>query len=174
MNSPLFDGIAPETQERILSFFTKKTFQCDDTLMQAGEPGNEMFLIKSGEAVVKVNGSIVHKFTPGAVIGEVCLVQENAKRTATVIAASSRLETLVIDRAKFNELRTSMPVLIQQVIWNIAKMLGDKLRFANEEIASRQGVIRALRSENMETTRELNQRSWLQRLAASLSFGRSA
>lgn len=174
MKSPLFDGIAPETQERILSFFTEKTFHFDDVLMKAGEAGNEMFIIKTGEAVVKVNNSVVHKFTPGAVIGEVCLVQENARRTATVIAASGKLETLVIDRDKFNELRTAMPVLIQQVIWNIAKMLGDKLRFANEEIATRQGVIRALREDQRETTRELNQRSWLQRLAATLSFGRSA
>jgi len=174
MTSPLFEGIADETKERILSFFTKCEFRLDDVVMEAGEPGNEMFIIVSGEAVVKVNNSVVHKFSPGAVIGEVCLVQKNSKRTATIIVASAKLETLVINQAQFDELRAAFPVLIQQVIWNIAMMLGDKLRFANEEISMRQGVIRALREDQRETTRELSQRTWLQRFAAALSFGRSA
>jgi len=173
MNSPLFDGIAPETQERMLVFFTTKTFPFDTVIMTAGEPGDEMYIIKDGQAVVKVDGSVVHKFESGAVIGEVCLGKKNRKRTATIVVASTKLETLVINKEKFDELRAAFPVLISQVIWNMFCMVGDKLGFANEEIAHRQKNIRVSRAKNMKTTRELNQRSWLQRLAATLSFDRS-
>lgn len=57
------------------------------TLVNQGEPGDEMFLLLDGVLAVEVDGRIVTEVGPGAVLGERAIL-ESKKRTATLRAVT--------------------------------------------------------------------------------------
>lgn len=85
----------------------------DDTLVQQGEEGNELYLLLDGVLAAEVDGETVAELGPGAIIGERAIL-EGGKRTATlravtpckVVAASadeiepSALEELAVGRRR--------------------------------------------------------------------------
>lgn len=56
-----------------------------NTLVEQGQPGDEMFLVLDGTLVVEVDGRPVAKVGPGAIVGERAVV-EKGTRTATLRA----------------------------------------------------------------------------------------
>eukprot|EP00928_Gymnodinium_smaydae_P097374 TRINITY_DN8812_c0_g1_i1.p1 TRINITY_DN8812_c0_g1~~TRINITY_DN8812_c0_g1_i1.p1 ORF type:complete len:788 (+),score=166.04 TRINITY_DN8812_c0_g1_i1:127-2490(+) len=68
-------------------------------IIRQGDDGHEFFLIKSGEASVNIDGSIVATLRAGDYFGEQSLLR-NATRNATVTAATS-LSALRITREQF-------------------------------------------------------------------------
>ncbi|MEX1045933.1 MAG: cyclic nucleotide-binding domain-containing protein [Actinomycetota bacterium] len=59
----------------------------DDTLVEQGEEGDELFLLFDGVMRVEVDGEPVTEFGPGAILGEMAIVGEG-KRTATLRAVT--------------------------------------------------------------------------------------
>jgi hypothetical protein len=64
---------------------TIRTIGADDTLVEQGESGTDVFLILDGIFVVEVDGTPVAEIGPGAVVGERA-AREGGKRTATLRA----------------------------------------------------------------------------------------
>ena len=57
------------------------------TLVQQGEPGEELFLLFDGVLQVEIDGKPVAQVGPGAIVGELALLQEG-RRTATLRAVT--------------------------------------------------------------------------------------
>lgn len=168
---PLFRGVNYETAVEIISYFEKKQYQLNDTIVRYGDPGDEMFIIVSGEAAVKVSGITVHTFGPGDIIGEVCLINEKSKRTATILSASSKLILLSINRFGYDEIRRNMPLIIETLTKNIGIMISEKLEMANNVITTKQNEIQAERESSKELL-SIKEGSILTRLKAILNFGK--
>ncbi|KGN29772.1 hypothetical protein N802_11355 [Knoellia sinensis KCTC 19936] len=75
------------------------TVPAGDHVIQKGEPGDEFFVIESGEVEVSVNGVVRRREGPGDYFGEIALLRGTA-RTATVKALIP-LHLLVLSRAEF-------------------------------------------------------------------------
>jgi Cyclic nucleotide-binding domain len=58
-----------------------------DTLVEQGEPGDELFLLFDGVLAVEIDGQTVTEVGPGAILGEMALF-EGGRRTATLRAAT--------------------------------------------------------------------------------------
>src|ERR1041384_1781817 len=58
-----------------------------EALFHTGDVGKEMFVLIDGNADVMIGGTLVEGAGPGALLGEMALIEE-APRTATVIAKS--------------------------------------------------------------------------------------
>ena len=98
-------------------------------LFQAGEMGNEMFVVIEGVVDIVVSGTVVETATSGALIGEMALIEE-APRAATVTAKTqSRLAR--IDEHRFHSLIQQNPAFASQVM----KTLVDRLRQMNQRMA---------------------------------------
>ena len=63
----------------------RRTLDVDDTLVEQGEPGDELFLLLDGVLVADVDGDEVAEIGPGAILGERALL-EGGKRMATLRA----------------------------------------------------------------------------------------
>jgi hypothetical protein len=61
----------------------RKKLEIDETLVEQGEEGNELFFLVDGVLVVEVDGEEVAEIGPGAILGERALL-EGGKRTATL------------------------------------------------------------------------------------------
>jgi hypothetical protein len=64
-----------------------RRLEIDDTLVEQGETGNELYLILDGVLAAEVDGETVAEVGPGAILGERAVV-EGGKRTATLRAVT--------------------------------------------------------------------------------------
>jgi hypothetical protein len=80
------------------------------TLVEQGDPGHELYLLFDGLLAVEIDGRTVTELGPGAVVGEVALL-EGGRRTATLRAVTPCRVAAVpgdrIDRAALAELARS-------------------------------------------------------------------
>ncbi|HSI98159.1 MAG TPA: cyclic nucleotide-binding domain-containing protein [Gaiellaceae bacterium] len=88
----------------------RRTLEPDETLVEQGEPGGELYLLLDGVLVAEVDGDEVAEIGPGAIVGEGALL-EGGKRTAT-LSARTRCRVAVIpaeliDRQELEDLAAS-------------------------------------------------------------------
>lgn len=83
----IFDGASQLALERLAQQITEETMAADDVLIEEGTPADDLFVIRSGEFDVFVDGERVNHVGPGSWAGEIGLV-EGLNRTATVQAVT--------------------------------------------------------------------------------------
>jgi CRP-like cAMP-binding protein len=63
----------------------RRTLEPDETLVEQGAPGDELYLVLDGVLAVQIDGDEVAEIGPGAIVGERALL-EGGMRTATLSA----------------------------------------------------------------------------------------
>jgi hypothetical protein len=72
----------------------RRTLEPDETLVEQGAPGDELYLVLDGVLAVEIDGVEVAEIGPGAIVGEKALL-EGGTRTAT-LTARTRCRVAVI------------------------------------------------------------------------------
>jgi hypothetical protein len=72
----------------------RRTLEPDETLVEQGAPGDELYLVLDGVLAVEIDGEEVAEIGPGAIVGEKALL-EGGTRTAT-LSARTRCRIAVI------------------------------------------------------------------------------
>jgi CRP/FNR family cyclic AMP-dependent transcriptional regulator len=93
-----------------------------------GETGNTMYVLMEGSAAVVVAGQVIEVAKPGALLGEMALVDASV-RSATAIARSN-CRVLPINRAQFDLLVRESPEFARHVMM----VLAGRLRRMNQRI----------------------------------------
>ena len=96
----------------------------------AGDPGELMYVLLEGEAEVRVGDEVVETAGPGAIFGEMALV-DHSPRSATVIARSE-CRVAPIDVERFNSLIQKTPDFARHVM----KIMADRIRSMNTRTAA--------------------------------------
>jgi CRP-like cAMP-binding protein len=85
----------------------RRTLERGETLVEQGEPGDELYLLLDGVVAVEVDGVELAEIGPGAILGERALLEEG-RRMATLRACTRCRVGVVpadlIDRAALEEL----------------------------------------------------------------------
>jgi hypothetical protein len=85
----------------------RRALDPDQTLVEQGAPGDELYLVLDGVLVVEIDGEEVAEIGPGAIVGEKALL-EGGTRTATLRARTrSRVAVIpaeLIDRQELEDL----------------------------------------------------------------------
>jgi CRP-like cAMP-binding protein len=87
-------------------------------LVREGEPGDALFLILEGEAVVQREGHDVGRVGPGSHFGELAIL-DGAPRSATVVAATD-VKVAVLGIRMFRTLLREFPELAEQLLVGLA------------------------------------------------------
>ena len=86
----------------------RRTLKEGETLVEQGDAGSDLYLILDGVLAVEADGDEVAEVGPGNIVGEMALLQEEGKRTATLRARTpARVAVLAaesIDREALSEL----------------------------------------------------------------------
>jgi CRP/FNR family cyclic AMP-dependent transcriptional regulator len=85
------------------------------TLTREGDLGREFFVIVDGDVSVTQEGNEIRRLGPGDFFGEIALIYDNARRTATVTAASP-LRFFVLTRQSFRSLLEHQPEIEEKVM----------------------------------------------------------
>jgi len=107
------EGVPEEDRRRVLAATSRRRFARREVLFHEGDPGDTVHLLDRGRVAIRVTTPLGDVATlrvrgPGSVIGEMALLGDFSRRTATVVALE-RAETLALHRDQFAELRRQHP-----------------------------------------------------------------
>lgn len=130
----------------------RRPFERGEAVFHRGQDATELHLIEKGHFAVEYSGAegksvVVAVLGPGETFGEIALVEENATRSATVIALEPA-RTRVIDRGWFTRLRAKDPSVDRLVIAVLTAQVRrlTERAFENARVSERQRVRRQLAS----------------------------
>ena len=107
-------------------------------LFREGEKGDKMYVLPEGEIDIFLGDFVFETAGPGALLGEMALI-DDTPRTANAVAKSpSRLAQ--IDRRRFHFLVQQTPHFSTHVM----KILADRLRHTNAVMAAREEISASL------------------------------
>jgi len=130
--SPLTSILGSEDRKKLIDKFQLKEIEAGRTIVKEGDPGDAMFLIKSGKAEVTTTDPkdkrklTLARLGPGEFFGEVGLIK-NKPRTATITALTP-VELLVITKQNFSQLSKQHPEMVSLLEQTIEKRVEDTIK----------------------------------------------
>ena len=88
-----------------------------------GERGDELVIVLDGEVEVRHDGALLAVLGPGDFVGEVALLDDSARRTATVIARTP-VVVAYLGRHDFEYLTAAVPGLLESIQATMRARLG--------------------------------------------------
>ncbi|HEV2785155.1 MAG TPA: cyclic nucleotide-binding domain-containing protein [Solirubrobacteraceae bacterium] len=85
---PLFSGLGRRERKRIAPLVEQVEVEEGREIVRQGEVAHELFVIEEGTARVSRDGAPVADLGPGDFFGEIALLDEERRRTSTVVATS--------------------------------------------------------------------------------------
>lgn len=124
---PFLDGLSDDETKKVLRSGTVLSAQSNDTIIRAGEVGNELFVILSGLVEVRAaqGGRPIAVFEPGQVFGEIAFIS-NTTRSADVVALDDT-EILVVTQGWLKKMMLGSPELASKVLLNLSRILCERL-----------------------------------------------
>lgn len=147
--SLLFSGLDENFIENFLKQSKSILLKKGEYLWRENEVGNSMYLLEKGvlEVLLGPDEIVVSKIEKGAIIGEMSVFGQRKRSATAKVAEDAKL--YFIDGAQFRERIQAKDVGYLLISFNIAKMLCDRLVYANEFIQKLQQVVEkpAMKSE---------------------------
>jgi CRP-like cAMP-binding protein len=113
--APLFAQFSRHELEELAKVTEDLEFDQGKVLAREGEIGQEFFVIVDGEVTVERDGSELRTLGPADFFGEIALIWESARRTATVTAATP-VRLFVLTRQAFRGLMAHHPDIERKVL----------------------------------------------------------
>lgn len=114
----LFAGFSRKELEVVASAGQHLSVPAGTTLITQNDAGYDAYILLAGEVQVKRNGRTVHTEQPGAIIGELALL-DHAPRSATAICATD-CDILVLSRGAFRGTLDRSPALTRKLMASMA------------------------------------------------------
>jgi CRP-like cAMP-binding protein len=126
------EGVPDEDVRELLAIARRRRFSRNEVVFHRDDPGDSMHLVSKGRFAVQIMTPLGDTATigirgPGDSFGELALVNEDSRRTATVVALGEA-ETFAVYRAEFERLRGRHPT-VDRVLF---AFLARELRQQNE------------------------------------------
>ncbi len=126
---PLFHGLSARQVARFLEASTILHCKPGDLVVRQGEPSGELYVLLSGFAEVRREGSagtrVLATLSQGDVFGEMGVVRRRP-RSATV-EALSEARVLVLSPVFFERIMRPMPEVTARVLFNLSRTLCERL-----------------------------------------------
>ncbi|HEX5558051.1 MAG TPA: Crp/Fnr family transcriptional regulator [Gaiellales bacterium] len=127
----LFEGLTDRELEAVANATKERRFDTGDTVVVEGEGGVGFFVVAEGTARVESRGQRLGSISRGGSFGEVALLDDSGRRSASVIAESP-LRVYGLTSWQFTPLLEQHP----SIALKVAKMLARRLREAEERAAA--------------------------------------
>jgi CRP/FNR family transcriptional regulator, cyclic AMP receptor protein len=162
---PIFGLLDDEEREALAQMMDSRTFKKDEIVFHYGDPGGEIYILRSGRVELFVESTDGHKIVlaeneQGDVIGELSFL-DGGPRTATALACEET-QMLVLDRVRLLDFIDKHPHAAMDVL----TVMGRRLRATDELLRTQ-----VSRNPNIEEEERL---TFGQRIADKVaSFGGS-
>jgi|SRR5438270_8357557 len=123
---PLFAGLPKRHLRGLAAIAREQRFDEDETVAEEGKPGDDFYVIVSGQAKVLRGRRVLRRLTPGDFFGEIALLDEGP-RTASVVAETP-LKVLAINRKPFQAALRREPSIVLKMLEELAGRLRSQER----------------------------------------------
>jgi len=135
----LLEGLPTTSLSALTRCVEERTVAAGETLFRRGDPGDELFLVRSGNVriALQLEGhKTVHiaSFGRGDHFGDMAFLDRGARSADAV--AETNVELFAISRARFDALLKDEPALEVGLFSHLARSLAFRLRQADGEIAA--------------------------------------
>lgn len=117
----MFEGCTIRELDLIARAGTDIVMTAGTTIIDQGQTGREAFIVLDGTVTVRRNGRRVAELGPGAMIGELSLL-DHGPRTATV-TCDTDCELFVLDQRHFMGVLHDTPQLAARLLAHLARMV---------------------------------------------------
>ena len=121
--APLFQNLSKQELGELAKATEDLEVEEGKVLTREGDLGREFFVIVEGDVSVTQDGNEIRQLGPGDFFGEIALIYDNARRTATVIATSP-LRFFVLTRQSFRSLLEHQHEIEEKVMAVLEQRLG--------------------------------------------------
>jgi cAMP-dependent protein kinase regulator len=119
---PMFARCSPEQLDRIADSGTALSTKQGGDIVREGEPGDDFFVITSGNARVVRHGAEVGHLGAGDYFGELALF-DPLPRNATVTATSDVVSVVALSRNSFGKVLDEVPAIRDALLHGMAHRL---------------------------------------------------
>lgn len=117
-NVPLFSGCTRRELERIAKSGDEITMTAGSLVVDQGQTGREAFVVLDGTVAIKRNGRKVASLGPGAIVGELSLL-DHGPRTATAVCETD-CSLFVISQRHFLGVLDDVPTIGHKLLASLA------------------------------------------------------
>lgn len=117
-NVPLFSSCSQKDLEKIAKNGEELTMPAGTLIVDQGQTGREAFVVLEGTVTVKRNGKKVASLGPGAVVGELSLL-DHGPRTATAVCETD-CTLLLLSQRHFMAVVDEVPALSHKLMASLA------------------------------------------------------
>jgi hypothetical protein len=109
---PLFSNLPPAELKQVAAIATELFYLDSDIIAQQGDPGDEMYIIVSGEVLVMADhgghsASVLARRGPGEYVGEMAIISQEPRMASLV--AQGDVRVLNIEQAQFEAILRERP-----------------------------------------------------------------
>jgi CRP-like cAMP-binding protein len=122
-NLPLLSACSQRELQKVARVTDEVEVEANATLMEQGQLAREAFVIVSGTAEVRRDGTKVAVVGPGECVGELALL-DHQPRSASVVSLEP-MTLLVIPSTAFTALLDDAPGLSRKLLGSLAKRIRD-------------------------------------------------
>jgi CRP-like cAMP-binding protein len=119
----LFSGCSTKELEKVAKASDEIHMTAGTLIVDQGQTGREAFIVLEGDIEIKRNNRKVATLGPGAVVGELSLL-DHGPRTATAVCATD-CTLLVIDQRRFLGVLDSVPAITHKLLASLAARIRD-------------------------------------------------
>lgn len=119
----LFEGCSKKELEKVASAGDEIRMTAGSVIVDQGQTGREAFVVLSGKVEVRRSNRKIADLGPGAVVGELSLL-DHGPRTATVVCTTD-CELLVIDQRHFRGVLEEVPTMAVKLLATLAGRIRD-------------------------------------------------
>ncbi len=130
----LLDGVPPDQVRELLQVARRRRFARNEVVFHRDDPGDSVHLVQSGRFAIRVATPVGDLTTvairgPGESFGEMALVAEQPRRSATVTALEEA-ETMSVYKVDFDHARARHPSVDRILL----RFLTNEVRVLNERL----------------------------------------
>jgi len=126
---PIFASLGPVELEQLARSSTEVVYAARDALCLLGEPGNEVFVVLTGQvnivSGIEPDSPLIRAETAGSVIGEMAVL-DSAPRSASVFATTNGTRVLRLDGSAFRSTIDADPAVADGVIHTLVRRIRDR------------------------------------------------
>lgn len=149
---PLFQHLSYKEQMAVLAIANARSFEEGQEIVREGAAAEQLFVVVQGRVGIESEGVQIAELRPGFHFGEMGLI-EQAPRSATVRALEAT-RCVVLGRMELLALMRKEPVLAVKLLWSLVRVLSERLRLTNADLAEARQELLQQAIENVMVVEE--------------------
>lgn len=134
---PIFQDLTPEELALVAKIAFERAYRDQSTLFLENMPGEVMYIIRSGSVDLSKRtpsgeDKVFVTLETGEFFGEMSLIDENPRSASATVRSGGEL--IVLSKKSFRELIASQPAVAAKVLFNILRVVNQRLRRMTELI----------------------------------------